>query len=77
MNSMITINHNTSLLSRREIEIVNLLSQEYSTKDIANELFIGFETVKTHRRNIQIKLDAKNIAGVIRMAFQKRILIVE
>jgi len=73
MNKTIRISN----LSRREEEIIKLLAYEYSTKEIANLLFIGYETVKTHRKNIIAKLNVKNVAGVIRVAFQKGIIQME
>ena len=73
---MITLNHNNSkqLLSKRELQIVELIAYEHSTKDIADQLYIGFETVKTHRKNIQSKLDVKNVAGIVREAFLRRLI---
>jgi len=61
-------------LSPRETEIVHLIAYEYSTKQIANLLYVSFDTVKTHRKNIQYKLGVKNVAGIVRVAFQVGIL---
>ena len=61
-------------ISCRESEIITLLAYEHSTKEIAQKLFLSFDTVKTHRKNIMRKLGAKNIAGVVRLAFQLNIL---
>ena len=61
-------------ISNRENEIITLLAYEHSTKEIAQKLFVSYETIKTHRRNIMRKLGAKNIAGVVRLAFQLKIL---
>ena len=44
-------------LSRREKEIVNLISQGKSDKEIAEELNISFQTVQTHNKNIFKKMD--------------------
>lgn len=73
---MITLKTNATqhLLSKRELEVIQLIAYEYSTKEIANQLYIGFETVKTHRKNIQLKLDVKNVAGIVREAFLKRLI---
>lgn len=57
-------------LTKRELEILNLLSCGHSTPEIANQLFLSTETVKSHRRNLIIKLDAKNVANLIRIAFE-------
>ena len=58
----------------RENQIITLLAYEHSTKEIAQKLFLSYDTVKTHRKNTMRKLGAKNIAGVVRVAFQRNIL---
>lgn len=69
--------YNISILSSREEEVVKLLAYEYSTKEIANLLYIGYETVKTHRKNIIFKLNVRNVAGAVRVALQKGIIPLE
>ena len=61
-------------LSKREIEIVHLIAAEFSTKEIADQLYLSAETVKTHRKRIQAKLNVKNVAGIVRASFQLGIL---
>lgn len=56
---------NTQKLSKREIEIVGLLMQGFSSEEIAEKLFICFETVKSHRKHILEKTGAKNTAALI------------
>jgi DNA-binding CsgD family transcriptional regulator len=55
-------------LSKRELEIVKLLAEGYSSKLIADRLFISFHTVNTHRQNIMEKTSARNTGGVIQFA---------
>jgi len=55
---------NTSLisqleLSKREMEILNLLGQGHSNQEIAAKLFVSLSTVKTHLQNLFEKLDVK------------------
>ncbi|CAN5778750.1 hypothetical protein BH10BAC3_BH10BAC3_00900 [soil metagenome] len=57
-------------LTDREKEILKLIAQEFSTKQIAEKLFISEETVNTHRRNIMSKTSAKNMAGMVKYALQ-------
>ncbi len=57
-------------LSTREMEILRLIADEYTTEEIAEKLFISAHTAKTHRRNILLKLDVKNVAGMIRKAYE-------
>ena len=55
-------------LTKREREIINLVAYQYSTREIASKLYISFETVRTHRKNMFSKLGVKNVAGLVRVA---------
>ena len=46
-------------LSKREIDVLELLAQGCCNKTIAEKLFISYETVNTHRKNINKKIDLK------------------
>ncbi len=61
-------------LSDREVEVLRLVSYEYTTHEIADLLYISFHTVISHRQNILSKLSAKNTAGMIRRAFELKFL---
>jgi two-component system response regulator NreC len=58
------------ILSKREIEVIKLICQEYSNKEIAEKLFVSINTVDTHRKNIYLKLGVNNVAGVVRFSLQ-------
>ena len=57
-------------LSRREKEILKLIVEEYTTAEIAKELFISFGTVESHRRNMISKLGVRNTAGLVSAAYK-------
>ncbi|MFM1875991.1 MAG: hypothetical protein RL266_1728 [Bacteroidota bacterium] len=57
-------------LTEREIEILSLIAEGLSSKQIGDKLFISPRTVDTHRTNLMNKLDIHNIAGLIRFAFK-------
>jgi len=59
------LENNTSKLSKREKEVLELISKEFTTSEISENLGISFGTVQSHRKNIREKFQAKNIAGVI------------
>lgn len=61
-------------LSRREKQVLQLIVDECTTAEIAEALFISFGTVETHRRNLLLKLDARNTAGLVRMAMEYDLL---
>jgi DNA-binding NarL/FixJ family response regulator len=52
-------------LSAREMEIFSLIIQGFTNKMIADKLFISYETVKSHRKNILSKTGATNTAMLI------------
>ncbi|XIG14491.1 helix-turn-helix transcriptional regulator [Dehalogenimonas etheniformans] len=49
-----------SILSKRELEIAELVSQGATNKELASKLFISEHTVKVHVKNILQKLELKN-----------------
>lgn len=55
-------------LSPRELEIIVLMKHGLATPDIAKQLFLAEDTVKTHRKNIYYKLNLNNLAGLIQFA---------
>jgi DNA-binding NarL/FixJ family response regulator len=63
------------LLSKRETEILILITQEYTTQKIAEKLFISERTVETHRKNILSKTGVKSIVGLIKYAIDEGIII--
>jgi len=52
--------------SKREIEIIKLISEGYTNKKIADFLVISEYTVKTHRKNINYKSGSKNSVELVR-----------
>jgi len=54
-----------NVLSRREIEIVQLIKEGLSSKEIAQRLDISLKTVEVHRYNILKKLSLKNTAALV------------
>ena len=61
-------------ISRREKQILQLIMDEKTTSEIAEELFISFGTVETHRRNLLLKLNARNTAGLVKSAIEYDLL---
>ena len=59
--------HNAAL-TKREEEILQLIVAEKTTKEIAVLLFISEKTVENHRSNLMLKMDVKNLAGLVKKA---------
>ncbi len=61
-------------VSPREIEILQLLSLGKNGKEMAKELYISLNTIKSHRKNLLEKLEAKNTAHLIRIALESKLI---
>lgn len=61
-------------LSKRELEILHLIVEEYTTKEISDKLFLSEHTVESHRSNIIQKLDVRNVAGLVKKAIEYELL---
>lgn len=61
-------------LTRREVDIIRLVCREMSSKQIAAELHLSEFTVSTHRKNIQRKLNIKNVAGLVSFAKEHQLV---
>lgn len=67
------INFNSSSyesLTTREQEVLRLLVNGYSTKQIGNELFISAKTAENHKASIMTKLKCKNMVELVRFAYE-------
>lgn len=58
----------TVQLTKREVEVLNDISNGLKSQEIADKLFISERTVEAHRGNIMKKLQAKNMAELIKKA---------
>ena len=57
-------------LTEREIEVLGLIAEGLSNKEVAEKLFISHRTVDTHRTNLMKKLEVHNVAGLIKIAIK-------
>jgi DNA-binding NarL/FixJ family response regulator len=68
INFMSNNSISTNILSKKEKEVLGLLSEGLTTKEIAEKLFVSSRTIETHRANIIKKLEVKNTAELIKKA---------
>jgi DNA-binding NarL/FixJ family response regulator len=61
-------------LSRREKEVLCLITDGHTNTEIAEILFLSAHTITTHRKNIMIKLGVKNTAGIVMYAVKSGIV---
>jgi DNA-binding NarL/FixJ family response regulator len=58
------------LLTPRQREILQLIAEGHSTKEIAATLHLGVKTVETHRAQLMERLDIRDVAGLVRYAIR-------
>jgi DNA-binding CsgD family transcriptional regulator len=61
-------------ISRREYEVLELISQGLSNQQIADKLFVSLSTVKTHSANLFMKLDAGRRTQAVQRARELRLI---
>lgn len=61
---------NLPILTTREIQVLNMISHELSSDEIARQLKLSTHTVTTHRKKMLTKLEVKNTAGLVRRGFE-------
>ena len=57
-------------ITKRELEILQLVVKEFTTKEISEQLTISINTIDTHRKNIMRKLEVKNTIGLVKYAIK-------
>ncbi len=65
---------NNIKLTKRELEIIQLIFEGFSTQEIADKLFVSVRTVSNHRFNLNNKIGAKNTAGLISFALKNKLV---
>jgi DNA-binding NarL/FixJ family response regulator len=61
-------------ISDREMEIIKLIAEGLSNKEVADKLFLSTHTVTTHRKNIMNKLGVNNTAGLVLFAVRENLV---
>lgn len=61
-------------LTLRETELLSLIVEGYTNKEIADKLFLGVETVNSYRKNLLLKLGVKNTAAMVKLAITEKLV---
>ena len=69
-----SVNCEGSSISERESEIIALIAEGFSNKEIADKLFLSPHTVNTHRKNIMAKIGVNNAAGIVLYAVKQNLI---
>ena len=63
--------HQKEVLTRREREILQLLAQGFSSKEIGEQLFVSKRTVDTHRKNMLNKTNCNKTLDLVMFSLEK------
>ena len=74
VNERTSMNCNGVIITQREREIIRLIAEGLSNKQIAHKLNLSIHTVLTHRKNIMKKTSANNTAGLVLFALKHQII---
>jgi len=70
----LTAQYSIKTSTPREREILHLISQELTTKEIASHLYLSTHTIDSHRKKLMEKWKVRNSAGLVRVGFETGIL---
>jgi DNA-binding NarL/FixJ family response regulator len=61
-------------LTTREKELLQLIVDGYTNQEMADKMFLSIETIKTYRKNLILKLGAKNSMILVKMALEEKLI---
>ncbi|NPD83565.1 response regulator transcription factor [Lentimicrobium sp. L6] len=61
-------------LTKREKQVLQLISEELTTSEIADKLSLSPNTIESHRKNLFLKFGVKNVAGLIKKAMERQLI---
>ena len=61
-------------LTIRETELLALIIDGYTNKEIADRMFLGIETINSYRKNLLLKLGVKNTAAMVKLAIEQKLI---
>ncbi len=61
-------------LTKREIDVITLIAQEFTTQEIADKLFLSKHSIESYRKNLIAKLGVRNLAGLTKHAIKMKYL---
>jgi DNA-binding NarL/FixJ family response regulator len=63
-----------AILSPRQKQVLKLVANGLTSREIAEQLTISIKTVETHRANIMTKLKVSNVIGLVRIAIEEKLV---
>lgn len=66
--------NNQVTLTRQERELLKLLAAGYTSREISEKMYLGYETIRSYRKNLQTKLNVHNTAQLVRIALEQKLM---
>ena len=61
-------------LTRRECELLRLIAEGFTSAEFAGKMFLGYETIRSYRKNLYLKLGAHNTAELTKIALEMKLV---
>ena len=68
------VNLELPMLTRREKEVLELISEGFTNQEVADKLFLDITTIKSHRKNMLTKYGVKNTAALVKLAITHNLI---
>ncbi len=65
---------NAVILTRKERELLRLISEGYISSEIADKMCLGIDSINNYRKNLLLKLDARNTAMLVKIAMEQKLI---
>jgi DNA-binding NarL/FixJ family response regulator len=62
------------VVTRRELQVLELIAEGLTNNEIVEKIFVSVTTVETHRENLLLKLGAKNVAELVKLVIYHKII---
>ncbi len=62
------------ILTRKERELLRLISEGYISSEIAEKMNLGIDSINNYRKNLLLKLDARNTAVLVKIAMEQKLI---
>jgi DNA-binding NarL/FixJ family response regulator len=74
VNALHHENNTENRVTDRELDVLKLIVEELTSRQIAEKLFISERTVETHRKNLMRKTGVNNVIGLVRYAYAHKLI---
>ncbi len=62
------------ILTRKERELLRLITEGYISSEIAEKMHLGIDSINNYRKNLLLKLDARNTAVLVKIAIEQKLI---